>query len=294
MNELSITAIVVLYYSKHLLNPLLANITEKIIGLDEIILVDNSNEDLSDFENPLVKVIHPPKNIGYGAAINLGVSMAKNENIVAMNPDLKIESFDFCFATPPATEYILSGIPNGASEFTCFPTPFFDLYRLGFFNLAKLFKPLRKIFRKTPCQHGEDYTPVDWIPGLLIITNKKTLSQIDGFDEKYFLFYEEVDLCKRAHDKGIYVGVSNTIQIKNFCGTSSINDVSDIKIRSEIDSFKRYHSKYSPYATTFLAKTILKIWSLLIKVTCAVVMQVSKREKVRNKMKQYALYASNL
>jgi hypothetical protein len=287
----SISVIIILYYSKHLLENLLNNIREKIKELDEIIFVDNSNEDLSQFENSLIRIIRPPKNIGYGAGINLGVSMAKNEIILALNPDVHIEKFDMgCVNELIGQHVIISGMPVEWKSIRCFPSLTFDFLRLSLFNLSRSFKWIKSLPSQKKIQTLKKPLLVDWISGALILTTKTTFKKLKGFDKEYFLFYEEVDLCKRAEQKKIPRYVTPGIQFRLNQGTSSSSDVSSIKFISEINSAIRYHSKYSGKAKTRLIFFLFKQYSFFIFKLLSFTGLFLKRNKLKKKQLQYKFY----
>lgn len=294
MNELPITAIVVLYYSKHLLNQLLANITEKIKGLDEIILVDNSNEDLSEFESSLVKVIHPPQNIGYGAAINSGVQRAQNERIVILNPDITFDRWQLSEEINEVDNFILSSKPQ---EWPCmrkFPGICYDFFRFALGNLGWPFGWVRAQYGQIPVNQNHPLQSVDWVSGSLIITNKATMTKLGGFDEKYFLFYEEVDLCKRASFLNIPIYITPLIRYWSNQGTASSNNVNEIKFSSSIQSCQRYHSRYTgKYASSLFFK-ILKGYCKIIVLLLGVFNRFSNCQKAVAKERQYHIYYKNI
>ena len=294
MKNNPITAIVVLYYSKHLVEGLLTNITEKISDLDEIILVDNSNEDLSEFMSSFVKIIHSKQNIGYGAAINLGVKHAKNENIIALNPDIGVEKFEFNFENPPAEHFLLSGKPLEWQYVRKFPTLTYDFLRIALYNLAKPFQLINKISGKKNIKNLKHPIIVDWISGAFIVTTKTTMASIGGFDEKYFLFYEEVDLCKRAAFVGILSYLTPHIEFSLNQGTASLSDVSEIKNKSEIFSAVRYHSKYSGKSASSFVFFGLKLYTFTIEFSFKVLDIIVNSEKIRKKVVQYKTYAKSL
>lgn len=290
MEQSNITAIVILYRSKHLIKKLIDNIRSKITNLDEIVLVDNSKEDLSEFEGGMVKVFHPGNNLGYGAAINLGVKLAKNENIVAMNPDIEIENFDFNFSVPGEPLYLISGIMDDRLEYPTFPHLFYDTCRLSFCNLSKAFAPLEKLSRKTKLNKYDHFQKIDWFPGSLIVTNKSTLTKLGGFDESYFLFYEEVDLCMRAHHQEIPVLFTPSIRYRSIPGKSSVTDVSDVKLVSEVDSFLRYHKEYSDKRLCRLSSKFIKYHSSIVMVATRIAANCLPYWKIKKKYRQYKIY----
>lgn len=294
MNELPITAIVVLYYSKHLLNKLLANVAEKIKGVDEIILVNNSNEDLSEFENSLVKVIYSSQNIGYGAAINLGVKKAQNERIVILNPDITIDRWQLPKEINEVDNFILSSKPQ---EWPCmrkFPNICYDFFRFALGNLGWPFSWIRSQYGRIPVNQKHPLQYVDWVSGSLIITNKETMAMLNGFDEKYFLFYEEVDLCKRASFLNIPRYITPLIIYWTNQGTSSSNNVNEIKFSSSIQSSQRYHSRFTGKHISFLFFKILNIYCRTIVIFLGIFNRFNDCQKAVAKKRQYQIYYKNI
>ena len=294
MKEKFISVIVVLYYSSQHLSRLLKNIYDVLPQAGEVILVDNSNEDLSHFSSDIVRIIQPGTNLGYGGAINLGVRYAQYNNLLVMNPDIYLESYQFNDSDVGDDQYIISGMTREMTRVPCFPRLWSDLVRLGLCNISQVFRPLRQLLPSTPLTLDKKIQPVHWVCGCLLITNKKTLEHISGFDENYFLFYEEVDLCQRAAGLGILVGITSTIIYTNYYGTSSSTDVSEIKIKAELESFMRYHRIYSPGIITEFSFFLLKVWIGSIAIGLKGLLLLFSKKKIENKAKQYFLYYQTL
>jgi hypothetical protein len=291
MGNISITAIIVLYHSKHLLPKIIENISLKIIGLNEIILVDNSKEELSKFENDIIKIIHPKNNIGYGAAINLGISAAKNDVIIAMNPDIEILEFNPPTILTPKNLFIASGAPVEWPAIRKFPDIRYDMLRLLLKNLSKIFQFVDNLSGWIRLDKSKKFIEVDWVSGAMIITNKYTMKILSGFDENFFLFYEELDLCKRASKKNIPRYIIPAIRFCLNAGTSSSIDANEIKYTSEIKSIKRYHLKYQKEKTTKYYFVVFKPLFYFISTSLSFVNFFFNNAKIGMKAKQYLIYA---
>jgi len=291
MEEQPITAIVVLYYSKHLIAALLENITRRISNINEIILVDNSNEDLSDFENSMVKVIRPFHNIGYGAAINFGIKQASNGIIIALNPDIEITEWQLPSEITPSSRILASGTPNEWTAIRKFPSLTYDILRLSLQNLAHPFRWVSLLPGTISLNDIHVPILVDWISGALIITNQKTMAELGGFDEEFFLFFEEVDLCKRAALVGIPRKILPTISFNLNLGTSSSTNVSKIKFSSAIQSAHRYHSKFSGKTLTSIYFFFFKYFSFSIVTVLTTINRIKPNPKLQQKAEQYSVYA---
>ncbi|PLX81798.1 MAG: hypothetical protein C0617_15790 [Desulfuromonas sp.] len=289
-----VTAIIVNYFSGHLLKDIVSNLKKFLPRLGEIIIVNNSGEDISGHGDAITTVLCPEENLGYGRAINFGVRNSKYPNIVALNPDISIEKWDFDFENPPAKKFIVSGVKDGGLEYPKFPHPLYDAYRFMLFNLSKLFSPIDKLFGTLRLDPSIDFQPVDWVPGALIVTTKETFDAIGGFGEEYFLFYEEVDLCMRARLQNIEVLFSPKISYRTFEAKSSSCDVSEVKTVSEAESLRTYHHKYSNRMMTFLSVSLIKSWSICMVVFFGFLSKLFSSKKIKSKVKQYRIYNNRL
>ena len=176
----------------------------------EIIVVDNDDKKTIGAELkkrfPKVKYIESKVNIGYGAGNNLGVKHARSENLFILNPDTKIYSGDLSKLVDYIDKHKRIGIVapllvdknnqpfpfQGSKELT----PKYGIFSLSF--ISKLF-PNNRIFKEYWFL-GWDKAKnqkVDVVPGTAFMIKKELFDRLGGFDEKFFLFFEEFDLCKR-------------------------------------------------------------------------------------------------
>lgn len=293
MEQSNITAIVILYRSKHLVKKLIDNIRSKITNLDEIVLVDNSKEDLSEFGGGMVKIINPGRNIGYGAAINLALKIVSNENIIIMNPDIRIIQFSVKPREISAPLFIMGGlVADGKQSLSRNPTVLYDLIRFCFLNLSVIFTPLRFVFPTPKLYGARKFQKVQRVQGDLMVSTKSTLETLGGFDELFFLFYEEVDLCRRAHKKGVPVLVTPLISYERLPQKASLQslDIFVIKQRAEIESWLRYHKKYSNPFHFRLATGIMRMWARIIVLILSFIEKKYAHPKLSKKKTQYKIY----
>ena len=162
----------------------------------EIILTINTNEKLpfakSDFNFPLC-LIQKKEKKGFCTNHNKAFNHAKGQFFCVLNPDIRLNSNPFptlinCFenktvgVTAPLIKDENGKIAENARKF---PTPLI------------LFKKLLHIKRKYDYSIGVDIFSPDWVGGMFMLFPYKVFKEIGGFDEKYFLYYEDVDLCAR-------------------------------------------------------------------------------------------------
>lgn len=278
MNANKISVIIILYYSKHLLFDIISNIKNKINQLGEIILVNNSGENIDEFKSDIVRVVYPSHNLGYGSGINLGVQHSKYNFLLFLNPDLHIQKFDVSLENYQK-EVILSGHnPKMPGYCLKFPNLISFLVTNTLIDLKYVKAIDKRIHFKRIKDHSEDIE-VDYISGALIFTTKPIFNKIGGFDSSFFLFYEETDFCKRASQLNIPVIETSKIAFDTKNGKSSSMDVNHIKIKAGIDSSKLYHSRYSGIVATQCTLILLKaIYGIIILVMIPFSL-ISKRYK---------------
>jgi N-acetylglucosaminyl-diphospho-decaprenol L-rhamnosyltransferase len=256
-----ISLIVVCYYSAHLLAKLLNNVRSVVPNIAEIILVNNSPEDIGSFKQNGITVVEPGRNLGYGGGLNLGMAHATGDTLVFMNPDVEITRWQVVPESWPSGLFIFSGLdvedrrpnkfPGQLSEFVKYTVVFL------WGRSAHLFAPLFKL--RTVAAGSR--IPADWVSGGFIVTNRKTMEELQGFDEGFFLYYEELDLCRRAVSNGIPVFILPQIEYVHPIGTSSKAVWDDRRHEVVIQSMWRYHSKHtSPEKLHLLFRALRLVW----------------------------------
>ena len=162
----------------------------------EVILTVNTNEKLpftkSDFNFPLCLIQNKEKK-GFGTNHNKAFNHAKGQFFCVLNPDIRLNANPFpalinCFENKTvgvAAPLIKDENGKIAENARKFPTPLI------------LIKKLLPTKRKYDYSIGLDIFSPDWVGGMFMLFPYKVFKEIGGFDEKYFLYYEDVDLCAR-------------------------------------------------------------------------------------------------
>ena len=177
----------------------------------EIIVVDNdSGDDLARVKEifPEVKIIKSEKNLGMGGGNNLGAHNSSGEFILILNPDTVIKNEAILKLHRYLKENERAGIvgpkllnPDGTLQYSClrFPKIQTPILRRTFFGgLAP--KQLDNFLMKD-FDHAATRA-VDWLMGSCFLIRREILER-DGyiFDEKYFMYFEDTDLCRRVKEK---------------------------------------------------------------------------------------------
>jgi O-antigen biosynthesis protein len=209
--QVDLSIIIVNYNVKVFLQNLLDSINKASANLQtEIIIVDNASDDGSvEFlreKYPSVKLIINKTNLGFGKANNLALREAKGKFILLLNPDTIvaedtfIKMIEFFNQTPEAG---LAGCkilnPDGTLQLPCrrsFPGPWTSFTKVT--GLSSLF-PKSRIFARynlTYLDENETYE-VDAISGSFMMMKKEVYDKVGGFDEQFFMYGEDLDLCYR-------------------------------------------------------------------------------------------------
>ncbi len=234
---MDLSIIIVSYNVKEFLRGAIASVLRSLAMGDiesEIIVVDNDSTDGSAAmirtEFPQVQLHALKENLGFGRANNLALKHAKGEYMLLLNPDTILGEdtlstmLDFMHAHPEAGLAgckLLNG--DGIFQLSCrrgFPTPWASFTKL--FGLASLF-PHSKLFAR----YNLTYLPVDAtyevdaLGGAFMMLSKSAWNATKGFDEDFFMYGEDIDLCYRAKQAGFKVYYVNTTATIHFKGEST-------------------------------------------------------------------------
>jgi len=219
-----LSVIIVNFQSKHHLGKCLASIAEKIkrkIDTEIIIINNDCNEDLESVVSCFsdIRLINQEKNIGFGTANNLGAKSAQGEFILFLNPDTEILSKDIGrvleeFDANEEIGIIGSGLIDEEGEAQEWgagsETGLWDILRnnAGFPKSRKIWRSKKKIM-------------ADWVSAAALFMPRKAFLDVLGFDESIFMYFEDMDLCKRVRRGGKKVVFFPEFKVKHICGGSS-------------------------------------------------------------------------
>lgn len=180
----------------------------------EIIAVDNNSGDyigkILAWQYPDVKFIQNKSNLGMGAGNNAGIRRASGKYIAIMNPDTLVfkDTFkklhDFMESNPEAgIAGPLQFNPDKTIQDSCYRrhgllTPLYRRTPLGKLKSAK--KDLGRFLMKD--FNHQSVREVDWLLGSFLFCRAQALKQTGLFDERFFMYFEDTDLCRRFWQKG--------------------------------------------------------------------------------------------
>ena len=264
-----LTVVIVSYYSRHLLPPLLQDIDKKIPGRTEVIIVNNGHEDLHEFSKSQISVITPHSNLGYGGGLNLATAAASNNILLFLNPDVRIETWSLAVEDLPPRGFVLSGVDSAGMQANRFPGFVSECVR---YLLEMLWSPLARPFKAVhKKRHVSDETDAEWVTGGFMLTSKKTMQLLDGFDSDFFMYYEDTDLCLRAKRAGIPVILTPKVRYSHDYGRSTSDARRNLDYELIVRSIWQYHTKHHSKARALTLMRVLHVgWFVYSRVLGAI------------------------
>lgn len=268
--ELSILDIIIVNWNA---GDLLLNCVKSVLNsglIDEsynIYIVDNNSSDnslvLVENRSSNVHIVHSKENLGFGKACNKGVKIGNSKYLLFLNPDTMLEkstikdAVNFLEKNSDITvlgckHYDEKGnIKPSCSRFPTFRNSLNDIFGLSKI-LPKLFKPATLM---TDWDHMESKF-VDQVMGAFFLIRRTDFEKVKGFDEQFFVYYEDSDLARRIINNGGSVFYNSEISIFHK-GMGTTNKIKDKRLFYFLNSQLKYHRKYfKPYQRILLVVLI--------------------------------------
>ena len=200
--------------------------------IEKIVIVDNDSKDGSEkisTNNNKILMIKNKSNIGFASACNQAALGLKSDIILFLNPDtvmrpIDVEMIDKFFSSSGAKNIGVYGVQqlgesSEISRHCCrFPTVLhFIFLSLG---CTKIFPKLGHVMSYWDHKSSRK---VDHVIGSCYAIRTSLFHNLNGFDERFFLYYEDLDLSKRVVEKGWDIFYDSSVSIAHFCGASSKN-----------------------------------------------------------------------
>lgn len=231
----------------------------------ELILVDNGNPNtirkrLWNFalKRNRIRILQGHGNVGFGCACNYGAKIAKGDNILFLNPDAIIEKGAAMKMVDQGGQmqspWIVGGFLqtiNGTEQrgtrrraltpWSAFVS-FTPLHRLPWFTSIHM--------AANEAEVAHQYVPT--VSGACMMMDRKSFNALGGFDERYFLHVEDIDLCRRVGMSGGQVCSLSTARVMHYGSTS------EVRIQKvEFEKFKGFVRYFWDYSQKWWAKILL-------------------------------------
>ena len=188
-------------------------------GIGQIVVVENGDPSAASRALPPAwgtPVVHPGRNLGYGAGVNRGVAATgETTYVLVCNPDLRVHE-GAIGALVGALDAEPSWAIVGPTVLTPEGVPYPSVRRFpsmvdaaGHAALGHLVpdNPFTRRYRSSGAP-GHGLAMADWVSGACFLVRRRAFEELGGFDEAYFMFAEDMDLCWRAHRGGVGGGVA--------------------------------------------------------------------------------------
>ncbi|MBU1126069.1 MAG: glycosyltransferase family 2 protein [Patescibacteria group bacterium] len=215
MSEIDVSILIVHTYEKKLLRQTLRSIRRAAPKISyEVVIIDNNPaagmEELLNREFSDAVYIKNEKNIGFGGAMNVGIRGSRGRYVLIFNPDIVVHPGSLETMVEYMDLYPDVGIvgpqllnPDGSLQYSCYalPTLMQPVYRRT--PLGKTESGKRSIaeYLMMNVDHSEEMN-VDSLIGAALFTRRSTLEEVGLFDERFFMYYEDNDLCRRFWKNG--------------------------------------------------------------------------------------------
>jgi GT2 family glycosyltransferase len=259
----------------------------------EVIVVDN---DSRDGTVPAIKTIYPdmriianPDNRGFAKAVNQALAVSRGRHVLLLNSDTLVRDQALATMVAYLDEHSDTGAVgckqwtgDGHLNQTCFPFPSIRdhlFYSALFQQVAPSMQAAAAATQAVDCTRSQD---VDWANGACLMVRRSLLQELGGLDEEFFMYFEDVDLCRRLHQQGYGVHHLAEAEIIHFIGRSSGRDHERLQLVWEFSRIRYIEKHFSPVKCRLMKGWIAAGtgWRMMQLMWCAPAAQ--RRRRIQN------------
>ncbi len=295
MSDLKFSFVIVTYNNADTIEPCLRSIAEYTQAEHEIIVVDNSPDkrtvsSIRGFSTARpdvrIQLLEPGENLGFSRACNAGAKLASGEFLFFLNPDTQLMNdaanrLLACFAAHPRTITVGPGIrdADGQVARSCRNLPNLRRVLLDATSLDRWFGDYKLT------RFGHDLPrQVEQIIGAAILIRRHDYARVGGMDERFFIYFEEVDLCKRLREAGGEIWFWPDAIVQHLAGRScESNPVRARMIFILRESRKKYFDKHFGAGSSALLSLINRLEGLQKSIALGTLWIIRRRLSDREK-----------
>lgn len=234
----------------------------------DIVVVDNASTDRTveaiRERWPTVQILEGARNLGFGAANNLGVARTSSHLVLFLNSDTIVPpgAIDGLVADLLAHPLAAAAGPRiidskGRLElsFGDMVGPASELMRK---SLTHLYESGWRFAERRVVRNAAGVRRVDWVSGACLLVWRADLSAVGGFDERYFLYFEDVDLCAALRARGrqiLFAPASHVVHERGGSARSAPRKTAGAYRRSQLTFYAKHHPRWLPLLRAYLALT---------------------------------------
>lgn len=239
----------------------------------ELILIDNASgqetQDVLDRYEDRAKVIRLPVNVGFGKACNVGAAASSGQYILLLNPDTEFRPGVLDALVGHYREHPHAGIVGGRTLHedgsvdprSCWGRPTLWSIFVGAVGLSALFSGSRWLNPESLGSWDRSTSrEVDIVTGCLLFASVEVWHQLQGFDETYFMYGEDADLCLRAKALGYSPRITPEATIVHAVGASSTATLNKQRLlyRGRCSVIHRHLPRWQSFLADYLVQ--LGVW----------------------------------
>jgi len=259
-------AILVNYNAGPELERALRSISDELTGQPwEGVVIDNASMDDSaaavDAFAAHVRLLRNTANVGFARGVNQGLAASKAPYVLVMNPDCRLmagaittlrtalDAHDQCAIVGPR---VLN--PDGSVQGSARGDPDMLTGLFGRTTFVRRLVPFLRVARRNivvddAIRSGQESVVVDWLSGACMLAKRAALTAVRGFDERFFLYWEDADLCRRLRNRGYHV--------RYVPGATAIHRVGQSSRTARAFAIRAFHDSAYLYYATHVAPTRL-------------------------------------
>ena len=230
----------------------------------EIVVVDNGSTDgapeMVAAQFPSVRLLRAPGNIGFAAGSNLGIRASASELVLLLNPDAilppgAVDDLVRELLRRPEAAAVGPRIVDAAGRvelsFGRMPGPLAEArQKLIAALLDRRFPPMTAAIERATRRAAA----VDWVSGACLLVRRADAEAVGLLDERYFLYWEDVDFCAALRGRGRQVWFTPSVTITHARGRSVAgrrHAVADAYRRGQVAFYEKYHPRWARVARLF-------------------------------------------
>jgi hypothetical protein len=232
----------------------------------EVIVVDNASSDRSPdqiaVQFPTVKLLRQTENHGFGGGNNIGAAAATGEYLFLLNTDTQLTCDVLAALVPVLEQDPTIGIvapqllnPDGTLQLSTAPA----------ISLWGEYQILKQLYQYEDPQHQPairqkfaQVQAVDSATGAALLMRRSLFEDLEGFDETFFMYFEDCDFCQRVLDRGLKIIYTPAVSLMHICGYS----VKKVQERIRVE-YRRsqlfYYRKHRPLHEQLLLRSYLTV-----------------------------------
>lgn len=296
-DEVSLSILVVNYNGEHFIGKCMERMLQRISPSTEVIVIDNHSTDRSLDElrrfGSQIKLIESDRNAGFSGGMNLCAERAKGKWLMLLNPDtmLGFDPSEMVACAESTTDVGVLGprllYPDGRQQFSFgyehSPGRIVASW-LGGDRLAR-WTGLWSLQERRPDRYAST-REVAWVSGACLLTPRELWNELGGLDERFFMYVEEVDYCRRVRGAGKRVLYEPRFELTHAEGGSAAG-FNRAGLSRSCTSYVKYVDKWNGSQAAVVTRVFLGIALTIRAVGALLIEKTTKQDWVADRRRAY-------